>query len=203
MWKQLGMALGYLSQRLSFGKLLWWLGLLSLFMGGYFVMDTKDISFRSNLIVFNTCMCLEMVNGRAGFWTNGILIKVVFLLLFVFQMVRAVKLVTVNYQISIKTKEMEMVENAVRHGILKKDAGGTVSIKSSGNDKEYKITVTDDGAGFDMAGWENDGKVHVGLKNVEKRLKLMCKGSLEIGSTLGQGTMVTIRIPKYMKTDEE
>lgn len=50
----LGMALGYFVQRLPYASLLWSMGLLTLFMGGYILMDTIDIEFHSELFVFNT-----------------------------------------------------------------------------------------------------------------------------------------------------
>ncbi|MBQ2258206.1 MAG: hypothetical protein II247_05990, partial [Lachnospiraceae bacterium] len=50
----LGTALGYLAQRLPSAELLWNVGLLSLFMGIYILMDTVDIEFRSREIIFNT-----------------------------------------------------------------------------------------------------------------------------------------------------
>lgn len=50
----LGTALGYLVQRLPSAELLWNMGMLSLFTGGYILMDTVDIEFRSRMILFNT-----------------------------------------------------------------------------------------------------------------------------------------------------
>lgn len=401
----LGMALGYLAHRIPSGSLLWSMGILSLFMGGYILMDTVDICFHSNLIVFNTCvrqccimfgsleltdcirktltegrrkiaeylmlgqgtvtgilfllsivgvvafydtgpywaviqggiifvlfgLCVleyrqhtktdrvlldsyiillvaglfELVNARIGFGIGGIALKVVFILLFVFQLVRAVKMIAVNHQASIKAKRLEeelknsrivlamsqiqphfmynalaairslcvedsrkaveaidkfsgylrgsletmdkkqcisfqkemefvdnylyleqqrfenkikvekeikaenfmlppmsvqpIVENAIRHGIRKKRTAGSVAIKSFEDEKGYIVIIADDGVGFDVTGQKDDGKVHVGLQNVEKRLQLMCNGSLEVESVPGQGTTVTIRIPKNVK----
>lgn len=401
----LGMSLGYLVQKLPFGSLLWSAGLMSLFMGGYIFMDTKDIEFRSALIAFNTCVrqycimfaalalavcvektltgkekkiaeylinglwavtgillilslagrmsvydtglfwaiaqgsvslvllafciaeyrrgagadrslllsyaillsavLLELMNARSGVWTNGIVIKVIFVLLFAFHLVRAIKLVAANQQASVTAKKLEeelknsrivlamsqiqphfiynalgairslcvedtktaieaidrfscylrgsfeamdkekcisfhkemelvdsylylekqrfgdkikvekdikaedfmlppmsvqpIVENAVRHGIRKKRAAGTVTIKSFEEENAFIVTVTDDGIGFDVSVPKSDGKVHVGLQNVQKRLQLMCKGSLKADSTPGQGTTVTLCIPKTMK----
>ena len=49
---------------------------------------------------------LELVNGRMNWWTSGIMIKVVFVLLFVCYFIRTVKLVAVNHQASAKAKEL-------------------------------------------------------------------------------------------------
>jgi len=42
-----------------------------------------------------------------------------------------------------------VVENAVRHGVVKRNEGGTVTIRSEKTETGIIITVTDDGAGFD------------------------------------------------------
>ncbi|MDD6207075.1 MAG: histidine kinase [Clostridiales bacterium] len=398
----LGMALGYFGWRIPFAGILWCLGLTSLCFGGYILMDTVDLFFYCDRIVFNTfvryycimfallalsegiaktltgkekkmadgltiamtladggifllslldivslydtgiywaaaqavaslgliCLnvreckkeetdkillvsyiilsasvILELINARTNIWTSGIVVKAVFVALFVFHLVRAVKRIAINHQASIRAKKLEeelknsridlamsqikphficnalgairglcmedkkkaveaidhfsgflrvsletmgkkqcipfhsemelvdnylyleqcrfgdqikvkkdiaaeedfmippmtiqpVVENAIRHGIRKKQQGGTVSIRSRAEETEYLITVADDGDGFDMSAKPKDGRVHVGLQNVEKRLKLMCKGSMKVESVPGKGTVVTIHIPK-------
>ena len=89
-----------------------------------------------------------------------------------------------------------MVENAVKHGIIPKEEGGTVTIKTYENDTDYVIEVEDDGIGFDINEPINDGHVHVGIENVSRRLELICNGSCDIQSETGKGTVVTISIPK-------
>ena len=89
-----------------------------------------------------------------------------------------------------------MVENAVKHGIRGQLEGGTIQIATVENEKEFLIQVIDDGAGFDPNKKKNDGRSHIGIANVEKRLELMCQGSLEIESAPKKGCCVTIRIPK-------
>lgn len=202
----LGTALGYLAQRLPSAELLWNVGLLSLFMGIYILMDTVDIEFRSREIIFNTgvrqicimfaalqlvvilrkfltgkrektadimlvllgvadgilllcslanliaiydtgvywavvqgsvsvamfglgvcecraylkrksvfpvscmallvCVIMELVDAYTGWWTSGILVKVVFILLFIFHIAEAVILITDNQKDSEKAKEL-------------------------------------------------------------------------------------------------
>ena len=41
-----------------------------------------------------------------------------------------------------------------------------------------------------------DERKHVGLRNIRERLKVMVNGTLDIDSTPGVGTKVTIKIPK-------
>ena len=89
-----------------------------------------------------------------------------------------------------------LVENAVKHGICKKAEGGTIIIRSTETDKEYLVEVIDDGVGFDPNVPPDDGRVHVGLTNVQNRLKNMVNGKLEVYSKINEGTRMSIHIPK-------
>jgi sensor histidine kinase YesM len=89
-----------------------------------------------------------------------------------------------------------IVENAVKHGTSKKRSGGKVVISTLEDEKDYIISVSDTGCGFDPSKPKNDGKSHVGIENVRQRLFNMCGGSLTIESEIGIGTLATIRIPK-------
>lgn len=90
-----------------------------------------------------------------------------------------------------------LVENAVKHGVCAKESGGTIVIRSECVDNIYEIHIDDDGAGFDQKNMTPvDSSIHVGIKNVEERLRSMCHGTLTIESQIDQGTKVTIRIPK-------
>lgn len=89
-----------------------------------------------------------------------------------------------------------LVENAVKHGVGKKETGGTVSICTMETQTEYQIVIADDGVGFKPADMEEDGRTHIGIDNVTARLKTMVHGSLEIESQPGVGTKVVIKIPK-------
>ena len=88
-----------------------------------------------------------------------------------------------------------IVENAIKHGLMKLPMGGTINVVSYETDTDYCISVVDDGAGFDTSALHDDRK-HVGLRNIRERLKVMVNGTLEIESTVGVGTKVLIRIPK-------
>lgn len=89
-----------------------------------------------------------------------------------------------------------MVENAVRHGISKRREGGTIMIAASETEEGYSVKVIDDGAGFDTDNEGKDDRTHIGLANVKARLRAQCGGSLTIKSIPGEGTTVTIMIPK-------
>lgn len=90
-----------------------------------------------------------------------------------------------------------IAENAVRHGICKMEYGGTVTIAVQREPRLIRITVTDDGPGFDPAlPRPDDGQSHVGIQNVRSRLEQLCGGSLLVNSAPGQGTTVTILLPQ-------
>lgn len=98
---------------------------------------------------------------------------------------------------SIPPLSMEpIVENAVRHGIMQREQGGTITIHTKENNDFYSITITDDGIGFDTSSLDLLDSTHVGISNVQKRLAAMCGGSLVIHSTPGYGTIAVISIPK-------
>lgn len=96
-----------------------------------------------------------------------------------------------------------IVENAVKHGIMPREEGGTVVIRSEWMNNAYLITVLDDGVGF-----VNDGTIHskkktrqndhsgIGINNVQSRIRILCKGNLKIVSEPAKGTKVIITIPE-------
>jgi sensor histidine kinase YesM len=88
-----------------------------------------------------------------------------------------------------------IVENAIKHGLMKLQKGGTIRVVSYETDTHYCVSVVDDGVGFDSSLLLDERK-HVGLRNIRERLKAMVNGSIEIESTVGVGTKVLIRIPK-------
>lgn len=88
-----------------------------------------------------------------------------------------------------------IVENAIKHGLMRLPKGGTINVVSYETESHYCVSVTDDGVGFDTGALMDERK-HVGLRNIRERLKVMVDGTLEIESTPGVGTKVVIRIPK-------
>lgn len=93
-----------------------------------------------------------------------------------------------------------LVENAVKHGVAKKRGGGVVTISSRQTETEYQVVVSDTGIGFDVDRYMDDGKMHVGLMNIRQRLARRVNATVEIDSKLGQGTTVTVTIPKEKVT---
>ena len=91
-----------------------------------------------------------------------------------------------------------VVENAIKHGLMKLPKGGTIRVASYETETHYCVSVEDDGVGFDT-GELLDNRKHVGIRNIRERLRVMVNGTLEIQSTEGIGTTVLIKIPKEVK----
>lgn len=85
-----------------------------------------------------------------------------------------------------------IVENAVKHGLTASNKPIHISIRTLKTDKNYEIIVEDDGPGYKPS---DDNEPHIALKNITQRLKMMCKGTLEISSKDEGGTVVKVTIP--------
>ena len=101
----------------------------------------------------------------------------------------------VNYDIQVKDfmvpalSVQPIVENAIKHGILKKIEGGTLTFKTYEDNDAYVVVVSDNGVGFDIDAVKGDD--HFGLNNIKYRISSMCKGNVKVESELGKGTTVT------------
>ena len=89
-----------------------------------------------------------------------------------------------------------LVENAVRHGVTKKKGGGTVTISVREAANSFLVKVEDTGCGFDPEHYMDDGRVHIGIRNVRERLDRIVGGTLTIESTPDVGTTAIITIPR-------
>ena len=111
---------------------------------------------------------------------------------------------TVNYDIQTEKfllpalTVQPLVENAIKHGLMGREEGGTVTITAFETDTHYCVKVADDGVGFDES-QPLDERKHVGIRNVRERLQVMCGGSLSVESQPGKGTTALIQIPKEGK----
>ena len=95
-----------------------------------------------------------------------------------------------------------LVENAIRHGVRnRKDGLVTVSaVREAGF---HRVTVEDNGVGFDPKQPAGPEGSHVGLENVRQRVELMCGGMLLLKSEIGKGTSVTLLIPEEKEVRTE
>lgn len=90
-----------------------------------------------------------------------------------------------------------LVENAVKHGIYPKKGKGTIYIIVEEKKSHYRISIEDNGVGFDLNSKENrDGGI--AIKNINKRLKSIYgeEYGLKIDSKKNIGTNILIYIPK-------
>lgn len=101
-----------------------------------------------------------------------------------------------------------LVENAVIHGIARKEQGGQITIRTEKTDNTLHLQVTDTGNGMDpetlqgllnkLKGEPSDVHVGIGLGNLYQRLNtLYGENSLQIRSEAGEGTQIDITIPLY------
>lgn len=93
-----------------------------------------------------------------------------------------------------------LVENAIKHGLMGRRNGGTVTLSTREREDCYEIAVIDNGVGFEESQPRVGDKIHVGIENARARLWSMCRGTLTITSQVGVGTVAVIEIPK---PDEE
>lgn len=101
-----------------------------------------------------------------------------------------------------------LVENAIRHGVLKKAEGGTVQLRMERTEGSICFVIQDDGIGMTqemadsltMADKENSG---VGIRNIHKRLLKYYGEGLIVNSNLGEGTTVTFTVPYQQEVVKE
>ena len=96
-----------------------------------------------------------------------------------------------------------LVENSIKHGILKKRDNGCVKIIIKKIDKDIEVTIEDDGIGIEQSIIDNldkQIKENIGLKNVHQRLKLLYGEGLNI-KKLEQGTRIKFKILGGVKYD--
>ena len=87
-----------------------------------------------------------------------------------------------------------LVENAIRHGVRsRKD--GLVTVSTARESGAHRITVRDNGVGFDPKQQAALDDSHIGLRNVKERIEQMCGGTMILQSEIGKGSSVTLLIP--------
>lgn len=109
----------------------------------------------------------------------------------------------------IKICLQPIIENAVYHGLKPKNDKGLIKISGRCDDKNTIITISDNGVGMDsdtlyklnrrlQDNAYNDEKSHIGLANVNQRIKIIFGDDygITVESQEGVGTDVYITIPK-------
>lgn len=99
----------------------------------------------------------------------------------------------VDFKIPVLTIQ-PIVENAILHGIKPKVGGGTVTVRLEEMKDCMRVTIEDDGIGFEV----NETKLNqsVGMKNVRKRLEHFEGCSIRFESQIEVGTKVVLSYPK-------
>ncbi len=95
-----------------------------------------------------------------------------------------------------------LVENAIKYGLRQKEEGGTITVTSMDADSSVVLLIIDDGVGFDTSEALSEDRVHIGIANTRERIEKMCGGTLEVESTPGIGTAITITIPKSWEVNK-
>lgn len=97
-----------------------------------------------------------------------------------------------------------LVENAIKHGILKKEEGGKIQIIIQKREDEIYICVEDDGVGMRDEEVRNIYKVlmnnshdnnGIGLANINKRLEKYYQEKIYLNTKKGEGTKIYFKIP--------
>lgn len=96
-----------------------------------------------------------------------------------------------------------IVENAVRHGLMRKPDGGTVIVKLHQTTDGFTVSVQDDGEGIpahklDSILSDNARGDSVGLINIHKRLITLYGKGLQVESWPGRGTTVSFTVPRRL-----
>ena len=93
-----------------------------------------------------------------------------------------------------------LVENAILHGIKPKVGGGTVTLRLEELPNSWKVTVSDDGVGFDLDAVLETGSI--GLENVRRRMARFPGSELRITSAVGAGTQAVLLYGKQAQAAE-
>ena len=99
-----------------------------------------------------------------------------------------------------------LIENAIYHGLKYKESKGLLVVKGYSQGEDILFEIKDNGVGMDSETMEHIFERHkvnyrsngVGVYNVQRRIKLSYgqEYGITYQSTLGEGTVATVRIPK-------
>ncbi len=102
-----------------------------------------------------------------------------------------------------------IVENSIVHGFRNRPAEAVIEISGARDDAMIRVVIRDNGQGFDQ-GTERPGTsggtgMHIGLPNVDQRLKLLFGNEygLTTRSSPGKGTEVELLMPYVLKEEAQ
>jgi two-component system, LytTR family, sensor kinase len=101
-----------------------------------------------------------------------------------------------------------LVENALQHGLYRKEGGGTLTVRAFDAGTEAHIVIEDDGVGMDPEllaerlaghGTAASDRRGFGMASVDERLRTTfgSEYGIVVETGIGLGTKVTIRVPKF------
>jgi two-component sensor histidine kinase len=97
-----------------------------------------------------------------------------------------------------------LVENAIRHGISRRAAGGTVTVRAAAEDGRLQVRVLDDGVGLPL-GWTLEGSEGLGLSITRQRIAGLHpngESSFAVSNREGGGVEVAVVLPLRLVGDE-
>jgi PAS domain S-box-containing protein len=107
--------------------------------------------------------------------------------------------VSVNVALPAGLVVNELLMNALKHAFAGRD-GGTITLHCLTDNQGCRVVVADDGAGLpDGAEWPKPGKLSA---LIVKSLRENAKASIDISSTPGKGTRVTISFARSAASPE-
>ncbi|WP_187274107.1 sensor histidine kinase [Paenibacillus sp. N3.4] len=99
-----------------------------------------------------------------------------------------------------------LVENALEHGIAKMSKGGKVSITVAREGERVRLSVFNTGSGIDIEKAKKllqstDSSEHVGMRNVDQRIKMAFgqEYGIRFSSSQEEGALVLVYIPYQME----
>ena len=104
---------------------------------------------------------------------------------------------SLDYKIPALTIQ-PIVENSIRHGLMKRVSGGAVNVHILKKYNYIEIKIEDDGVGINnekIKNLLNNNKINSGIRNVNRRLVNEYGQGLLIKSKESEGTIVIINIP--------
>lgn len=105
-----------------------------------------------------------------------------------------------------------LVENAFVHGLEPKKGNGKLAVNVIKQENQLEINVLDNGIGFQsipdipsIQPSSRDGHTHIGLRNLDRRLKLLFgpEAGLSISSVPYVCTTISFHVPLQVKGEEE
>jgi two-component system, LytTR family, sensor kinase len=96
-----------------------------------------------------------------------------------------------------------IIENAIRHGLAPKLAGGQIHLRTKLQDGQLAIEIEDNGMGISRERLSQIYSEGIGISNVRERLRLLYGDQyrMDIQSREGEGTQIRIEIPELVSAD--